>query len=236
MKKQGCSFVEYHWHIASWPDILKTKAGEIRRQEGRESKMASNVRLGRTPAPALTQTTSEGSGTTLLRRSTRGRKAGTSTQSTISKSATPEVANPSISSKPSFAFSHVSPGPRIAPGPSTHTGQTFDLWNHKDGRSEQIFFEALGRFEAVFADPNRSVTSIRTVLSELAAIEVREKGALAVVAGMVSLRKGIIDDLTMRLEVALRTEVAKLPEFAENRADLEGNNEDDEEEDLSTLD
>ena len=193
--------------------------------------MASNVRLGRTPALALTQTTSEGSGTTLPRRSTRGRKAGTSTQSAISKSATPEVVNPSISNKSSFTFSHVSPGPRIAPGPSTHTGQTFDVWNHKDGRSEQIFFETLGRFEGVFTDPNRSVTSVRTVLAELASIEVREAGALSVIAGMVKLRKGIIDDLILRLGVVLRAELAKLPEFAEDRADLEGNNEDGEEED-----
>ena len=188
------------WPIDEWPTIEVTQEGDERRATAaaakRDSKQRKKIAVS---APVLAKSRSEGSSSSRPARKIR----------------TPvrfqdDTAIPSISSaipeppatQELFPVVDDSRGTvvRYLPGPSSVQPAPINWYAPSEGRSELLFVEELSRFEKGLSDPNRTRTSIGTLLAELAGTRVCESNQLAMMEQIVTSRRPLIDELLGRLE------------------------------------
>ena len=177
--RQRCSFNEYNWGIATWPEVLKTPEGNALPASVVAAKQRSLS--GRTSASGMAKSVSELSGLAQTSRTLRIHQVGEEGQvkTLVSTSVTPE---------------------RVDPAPSTFEGPATNLGPLYLDRVEQMSFGNLVRIEAEWHVPSRSSTLIGTAMSELCAHQTHDGAALALIAGIVRDCRVLIDSLMVRLE------------------------------------
>lgn len=172
-RKVACPFTIRDWGIVEWPTILESpenKARRVANAEGKRKKVA---------APPLEKAASEGSA---VARPTRQKKVRARLEETVARSdslsRTPEVPIPAPS-VPSFQ-------------PGWQGGSAFSF---PKGRSEHVFFEDLGPFDALLRDPARTRMGMSEAIARLNAISASETSSFATLSSLVTARRGLIDHL-----------------------------------------
>lgn len=196
--RQGCSFVNFSWPIDQWPSIFKTKEGDSRRAANATAKRELTRKKVALSAPVLAKSRSEGSSSRPVRKLRTPVRFQDDTALSSISSAIPEPP----ATQEAFPVVDDSRGTvvRYLPGPSSVSPVPINWYAPSEGRSELLFVEGLARFEKGLSDPNRTRTSIGTLLSELAGTKVRESNQLAILEQMVTSRRPLIDELLVRLE------------------------------------
>lgn len=72
------------------------------------------------------------------------------------------------------------------------------------GQEHRFFFESVDRYEAIFQDPSRTVTSVSSARTELRTLVTKESGILAALAQQTRDRRYTMEHLVHRLEEELK--------------------------------
>ena len=182
------------WKITNWPTILPSTKDTARRADA-GSKRKHN-RAVKVSAPVLAKSISDSAATEGP--STRGRALRQSLR-------VKRVASPSPAA--SDSISSITIPSRLPEVVSSLRSMTSLSMFGRDGTHyDGLFFQDLGYYEGLVADPSRSSTSLATGLLQLQVALERERSALETLGKLVSGRA----EIGVRLETRFQEELARL--------------------------
>ena len=204
--KQRCSFTKddqlvlvdpMTWNIAAMPEVRVTKDTLALRADKRVAK-SRGVEVA---SVAMEKTVSEGS---VVERPRRAKKAPARFQEvTVAEedagsisASEPKPQGPVPIGVPSSMI----PVPSGPSGFFTSIGVSQGGSHRLLGRTEQVFFEDISRYEELLRDPSRSSVALNLAIAELIAVDTREQGHIAVLKTLADNRGEFLKRQIRRLE------------------------------------
>jgi hypothetical protein len=186
-RRKSCTFASSMWGMKSLPTVLKTEKGV----KARAVDSAMKKRNSELKAAGIERSVSEGSTLRVTRSTASAFKRGTSHES----SSTVVGSQPAANQVASSSANAVDP----SHSHSINATPISIIWDNSVGRFEQIFLADLGWFGTALRSPNRTATSLGSLLIDLEAIRRREASARDVLNRVFDARAILTSNLIAQL-------------------------------------